>query len=1115
MSPASFSRLTKRAVAGVGLAWALLNPAWAALYAEYHFEETSYSGTAGEVRDTSGNGRHGRIVGSASSAGTAKANRGLLIPENTTSTIAAFDTGIDINSIGLAGSISFWYNSTASGDGWKLLFDASTSSSAKFYLTREGDGGTDGIEAGITFGTSLKKVYDANGVDDTQWSHLTVTWDATGMKVYVKNADCSARYEESLAATGVIHADTGTLYIGDNRSSAVDGETHSSLASANGTFDIVRIFDHAQSAAEVSANCANTTSLHHLEVTSATSSALTGTTVGYSIKACANETCSTPYTGGVTGTLSVIGAGVSTTYDSGAAFTIASGSSTTSETVTLSKSDGGTATVGIASSTPTGAATPSVYCGLGETASSSRSCTFTVTPAVHHLELTASSNQAVTCQPITYTIKACSDASCSSTYTGGITGTLAVSGVTVNYPSGSSFVIAAGSATTTLSAHATTVGTATASLSSLSITPSNTPQVFCGMGVAAASGGSCAITLNSSGFLFSAIPDHAAESSHAVTVSAVRTSGSTGVGTPAFASVSKTVNFKCGYGNPNTGYVPVRVGGTALNAGNNASAACDGTGQNLSLSFNASGVASTTVQYADVGEMTVTATYTGSGSEAGLTMTGSDTFVASPHDFAVASTASGNIVAGQAFGVTVTARNLSGGTTRNFGRESPAESATLEVIRAKPGLSGAVTGSASTSLGAWSAGVASGTVRYDEVGRVDVAARLSDGNYVASAKAPAGSTAGSWVSCASENGTCTLPTGVTATVLYGASGRYNYVTGRTGSVACTNAVFGDPFVGTAKGCSYVATSGANTAAAGAVGPFIPDHFTVEDVTQACTAGTPSFTYSGQPFSMTVRARNKLGSLTQNYDGSANTSPNYAKATTLSAATNGGLGSLGTTSLAASAFAGGAATLSSQTFTFTNKLTAPATVTLRAVDAYGVSAAGKTEQGPVLRSGRLRLFNKFGSEKTSLAVPVQAQYWSGLAWLINSADRCTTIPAASVVRARYLDSRGAAATGWTTSVAGAVTLGQGSGVGGGMGSITLSAPTGGNVGTVELALNLGTTTTDVSCLSAHPASTGASLSWLRGLNGSCAATHDRDPSARATFGVFAPETDRAIHARELY
>ena len=803
----------------------------------------------------------------------------------------------------------------------------------------------------------------------------------------------------------------------------------------------------------------------------------------------------------------ITGAGVSTTYNSGAAFLIGSGSSSTTETITLSKADGGTATVSVSGLAPMTAGSPGLYCGLGTAASSGGSCVFTVTPAVHHLELTAASSTALTCQPITYTVKACSNADCSSTYTGGLSGTLSVTGVTVNYTSVRGFTIPSGSATTTITAHATTTGTATAGLTGLSITPSNTPQVFCGMGTTAASGGTCAITMVDSGLFFD-VPDHHAETSQTITVSAVRKADNSLACTPAFASVNKDVTFSCTYSNPTSGYVPVRVAGGALNAGNNASAVCDGSGLSVSLAFNASGVATTTVQYADAGQVGLTATYSGSGADAGLSVTGTDTFVVVPHDFGVSSLAAGTIVAGQSFGVTVQARNASGGVTRNFGRETSPATATLTFLRTRPSLSGAVDGTQSTSLGGWMNGQASGTVRYDEVGRGDVAASLSGGSYLGSGKAPAGSTAGSWVSCASENGSCVLPLGAQATVIYGANGRFNHLTERAGSVGCNNATFSDPIVGVGKQCYYVATGGSNTAVNGAVGPFVPDHFTVT-VDQSCTAGTPDFTYSGEPFDMTVTAHNVAGNPTLNYDGTANTSPNFAKAVTLSAATNAGLGSLGTTALAASSFAGGEASLSTQSFTFTNKLTAPATVHLRAVDSDGVSSAGHDEGAVSLRSGRLRMFNKFGSEKAALAVPLQAQYWTGRAWIINSADNCTEISPGSVVRARYLDSQGAVTTAWSSSPSGAVTLSNG------LGSLTMSAPTGGATGTVELAINLGSTTTDASCLSAHPASTGLGKPWLRSVNGACATTHDRDPSARATFGIFAPETRKAVHVRELH
>lgn len=1028
-----------RALSGLltWLACALLSPAWGALYAEYHFEETSYNGTTGQVQDTSGNGRHAQTIGSASSSASGRSGRGLLIAENTTSTTAALDTGIDINDLGAAGTISFWYKSTSSGDGWKLLYDASTSSSAKFYLVREGDGGTDGIEAGITYGTSLKKIYDANGIDDTQWKHVSVTWSATGMRVYVLNSSCGTEYDESLAATGGIHASTGTLYIGDNRTSAVAGETHTELASANGTFDLVRIYNHAQTATEVSSNCANTASLHHLEVTAGVGSATTDTAVTYTIKACANAACSSLYTGGVSGSVSISGTGVTSTYNTGAAFAIAAGSSSTTESVTLSKADGGTAIVGLSGSSPLPAGSPGVYCGLGVTATTSSSCTFNITPAVHHLELTAASNTALTCQPITYTVKACSNAACSSTYTGGLTGTLSVSGVTVNYPTGSGFTIASGSATTTISAHATTVGTATASLTGLSITPSNTPAVFCGMGSAAASGASCAITMADSGLLFD-VPHHVAGDTQSVAISAVRKSDNSAMCAPAFSG-SKNIQFSCSHSNPTTGFVPVRVAGTALNAANNAAAACDGTTRSVSLTFNASGVATASFDYADAGQVSLTAAYSGSGSDAGLNMSGSDTFIAAPASLTFSGVTAGPIKAGASFSASVTARNRGNAATPNFGRETSPVAPTLGFTKRQPTGGSSQSGTFSGSLGGFSGGVASANaLSWTEVGNGDLVASVA--SYLGSGIAVSGTTGNGPV--------------------------------------------------------------------GAVGAFIPSHFTVE-VTQACSAGT-AFTYSGQPFTMTVRARNLAGDITRNHDGSGAMSPSFAKATNLSVVTNGGLGSLAVNSLAATAFSAGEATVSTQSFTYTNKLTAPAALVLRAIDSDGVTSENKTEQGPNVRSGRLQMSNAFGTGRDVLNVPVAVQYWSGKAWVVNAADSgCTAVPMASVVRAAYLDSKGAATTAWTTSVSSIVPLSNG------RGSIVLTAPTNSGTGSVDLSVNLGATTSDQSCLSSHPASVGAQLPWLRSINGSCAATHDRDPTARATFGVFSPETMRIIHTRDLF
>ena len=66
---------------------------------------------------------------------------------------------------------------------------------------------------------------------------------------------------------------------------------------------------------------------------------------------------------------------------------------------------------------------------------------------------------------------------------------------------------------------------------------------------------------------------------------------------------------------------------------------------------------------------------------------------------------------------------------------------------------------------------------------------------------PSGGT--TWVYCADEGGTCTFSG--TRTVRYGAGTSWNTLVA-TGSIACNNATFGDPIVGTVKTCEYSSDS---------------------------------------------------------------------------------------------------------------------------------------------------------------------------------------------------------------------------------------------------------------------------------------------------------------------
>ena len=98
----------------------------------------------------------------------------------------------------------------------------------------------------------------------------------------------------------------------------------------------------------------------------------------------------------------------------------------------------------------------------------------------------------------------------------------------------------------------------------------------------------------------------------------------------------------------------------------------------------------------------------------------------------------------------------------------------------------------------------------------------------------------------------------------------------------------------------------------------------------------------------------------------------------------------------------------------------------------------------------------------------------------------------------------------TSSASGFTLASGSGF------LTLTAPSpAGSSLSLDLALNLGATAADQSCVASHPASTGAAKPWLRSFNGSCSGLFDRDPGARASFGIYGAETRKTVHVRDVF
>lgn len=156
----------------------------------------------------------------------------------------------------------------------------------------------------------------------------------------------------------------------------------------------------------------------------------------------------------------------------------------------------------------------------------------------------------------------------------------------------------------------------------------------------------------------------------------------------------------------------------------------------------------------------------------------------------------------------------------------------------------------------------------------------------------------------------------------------------------------------------------------------------------------------------------------------------------------------------------------------------------------------------LRFGRLWLGNAYGSGQRDLTVPFEVQYWNGSAFVKNTADSLTGITSANIgLKQNGLTS--------TVSSVGLFTVTNGAA------SFVIAKPTGTVLsGSVDIAVALGsdtTTNTAWTPIVVVPTA-GANMTWLRGRW--YGAAYDRDPTARATFGIYGGKKG-PIYIRENY
>ena len=304
----------------------------------------------------------------------------------------------------------------------------------------------------------------------------------------------------------------------------------------------------------------------------------------------------------------------------------------------------------------------------------------------------------------------------------------------------------------------------------------------------------------------------------------------------------------------------------------------------------------------------------------------------------------------------------------------------------------------------------------------------------------------------------------------------------------------------------------------AVGPFVPMYFQVElnytgRIVQQ-DGKDLTFYYSREPIPLKITAMNAKGQPTTRYP-TADVSEHVFKMS--AAGIDADVGALAG-NLAPGDFVDGVASPRA-IFQFAKPLTAPTPIRVRVENdnaagtlapGYRITSANKPadvelepEQAkPEIRSGRLRIASIFGYRGANLKLPVRAEYWTGKSWLLNERDSFSKIPATAIAQTPSAHAvAGGAGVLPRQQVFADLTMLAGQ---------ALLPVQSGTSGWIDIAFNLGTGTAhDQSCLKSHPATTSADMPWLQSLSGCI------DPSGRATFGIFAPESRRIIHMREVF
>lgn len=576
--------------------------------------------------------------------------------------------------------------------------------------------------------------------------------------------------------------------------------------------------------------------------------------------------------------------------------------------------------------------------------------------------------QGLTCNSETVTIRACANASCSQLFTDPVTATLLpesasegiwIGGNQVSFSNGS----------TQLQLRRNTPGIVTLGVKGSSPTTKPLSKTLCRIGSGGLSENNCSLTFADSGFIFD-VPDKRANRPEQVLVKAVKKSDVTKQCVPSFQNQTKTLNFWSSYVEPNALVSPqvVTINNSAIGASSAAPTA-------FNLVFDAEGQSSISVNYPDAGKLQLEAKYTGTGDEQGLVMTGSDQFVSVPAGLCVKPVDTSALCP---------SANMSCNAYRKAGQDF---AMTVQAV-------------------AWQsdsdADFCSGNLPT---------ANFSDAQMKLASRVIAPSIA---------NGGHDGALGVASYSHTAQTNNLNTISNQSISEVGVFqiAVQATPnYLGTASNLNIPIGYSAN------IGRFVPDRFLVGDISVLPACG--GFSYMDQPFpmSMSIKALNIGGAVTQNYF------PPFSLATAKLVGENNNNGidlqsRLSALPINAASWSQGVATVDATYRANVSRVTPnilsnlyqdgpfeSLDIGVQALDndprANGIfsyvaspdmdaastgtctNCNAKKITTQILRHGRVVMDNTYGPETEVLKMPTRAEYWNGANWVLNGDDSCTT------------------------------------------------------------------------------------------------------------------------------